>query len=145
MALLSVPVDHVPAWAKIDLQLHQPYRTLLGFGRLRCDWCGEPWGRHGCPSRESAVRLFLYTARPAQRQAALDSGELTHADLRLHRDTPDCSTRAARSTRPARHRRKPSPRPRTTSTDAPRHRRAPDRARPNPLTALRLELQEAGR
>jgi hypothetical protein len=44
MGLISVPIDPVPAWAKIDLQLHQPYRTFLGLGRLKCDWC-EKWGR----------------------------------------------------------------------------------------------------
>lgn len=107
MGLLSVPVDPVPAWAKIDLQLHQPYRTWLGFGRLRCEWCGESWGRHGCSTRESAARLFLYTASPAQRTAALDSGDLTTDDLRLRR------------IRPARHRRKPSPHPRRESSANP--------------------------
>ncbi|MCD0443560.1 hypothetical protein LO763_07950 [Glycomyces sp. A-F 0318] len=111
MGLLSVPADPVPAWAKIDLQLHQPYRTWLGFGRLRCDWCGEAWGRHGCSSRESAARVFLYTASPAQRQAALDSDDLTADDLRLRRSVP------------ARHRRRPRPHPR-------------HRSPANPLTAL---------
>ncbi|MEV3937697.1 hypothetical protein AB0K52_17160 [Glycomyces sp. NPDC049804] len=99
MGLLSVPVDRVPAWAKIDLQLHQPYRTFLGLGRLRCDWCGERWGRHGCLIRESAAKLFVYTASEAQKQAALDSGDLTSDDLKLRRR------------RPARHRRKPRPYP----------------------------------
>jgi hypothetical protein len=106
MGLLSVPADRVPAWAKIDLQLHQPYRTLLGFGRLRCVWCGERWGRHGCPSRESAARLFLYTASPAQRTAALASGDLPDTDLRLRRSAP------------ARHRRRPRPYPRTADRPA---------------------------
>ncbi|GAA2144440.1 hypothetical protein [Glycomyces algeriensis] len=100
MGLISVPVDPVPAWAKIDLQLHQPYHTFLGLGRVRCDWCGEKWGRHGCSSRESAARLFLYTTTRTQKAAALDSGEITPDDLRLRRRTP------------ARHRRKPSPHPR---------------------------------
>lgn len=107
MGLLSVPVDPVPAWAKIDLQLHQPYRTWLGFGRLRCDWCGEAWGRHGCSMRESAARIFVYTASRAQKAAALDSGDLTADDLRLRRT----------HTRPARHRRTPSPHPRRTPSD----------------------------
>ncbi|WP_304608829.1 hypothetical protein [Glycomyces amatae] len=160
MGLLSVPVDRVPAWTKIDLQLHQPYRTFLGFGRLRCDWCGERWGRHGCPSRESAARLFLHTASPAQRQAALDSGDLTPADLRLRRTAPSgladptastdpsptCHTsRTSHSSRPAHRRRPPSPHPRTASTPAPRGHRARDDSRPNPLTALRRELQAANR
>jgi len=97
MGLLSVPVDRTPSWAKIDLQLHQPYRTFLGFGRLRCDWCGERWGRHGCPSRESAARQFVYTASAAQKQAALLSGDLTEADLQLRRRSP------------VHHRRRPRP------------------------------------
>ncbi|MCD0443708.1 hypothetical protein LO763_08750 [Glycomyces sp. A-F 0318] len=97
MALLTLPRDLVPSWAKIDLQLHRPVRAWFGFGRLRCDWCGERWGRHGCPMRESAARLFVYTASPAQRQAALDSGDLAETDLRLRRS------------RPAGHRRKPRP------------------------------------
>jgi hypothetical protein len=146
MGLLSVPSDPVPAWAKIDLQLHRPYRTFLGFGRLRCDWCGERWGRHGCPSRESAARQFMYTASPAQRQAALDSGDLTPVDLQLRRAAP------ARHCRPAPlHRRTPSPRPgpRSAASDTPSHHRPRPRARtappPNPLTALRRELQGAGR
>jgi hypothetical protein len=105
MALLSVARDAVPAWAKIDLQLHQPYRTWLGFGRLRCEWCGERWGRHGCPLRESAARLFVYTASPAQREAALLSGDITAEDLDLRR-------RATGS-----HRRRP--RPYATSPLAP--------------------------
>lgn len=104
MALLSVPSDPVPSRVKIDLQLHQPYRTFLGLGRLRCDWCGEKWNRHGCPARESAARLFLYTASRAQKAAALDAGDLTPDDLHLRR------------TAPARHRRRPSPR-RRPSTD----------------------------
>lgn len=99
MGLLSVPVDAVPAWAKIDLQLHRPYRAWFGLGRLRCEWCGERWGRHGCPLRESAAKLYVYTASAAQKQAALDSGELTADDLKLRRR------------RPVRHRRKPSPHP----------------------------------
>jgi hypothetical protein len=100
MGLISVPVDRVPARAKIALQLHQPYRTWLGLGRLRCAWCGEVWGRHGCSSRESAARLFVYTASRSQKTAALDSGDLTEADLRLRRRSP------------TRHRRRPSPHPR---------------------------------
>lgn len=87
MGLFSVPGDRTPAWAKIDLQLHSPYRTWLGFGRLRCMWCGERWGRHGCPSRESAAKLFVYTASPAQLEAALESGDLTETDLELSRRT----------------------------------------------------------
>jgi hypothetical protein len=117
MGLVSVPVDPVPARVKIDLQLHQPYRTWLGFGRLKCAWCDETWGRHGCPTRESAARLFLYTATAAQRTAALDSGDINADDLKLRR----------RATHHRRHhrRRKPSPYPRP---DAP----------PNPLAALGL-------
>ena len=88
MGLLSVPVDRTPAWAKIDLQLHSPYRTWFGFGRLRCDWCDQPWGRHGCRSRASAAKVFLRTASAAQREAALDSGELTEDDVLLRRRTP---------------------------------------------------------
>ena len=136
--LLSVPFDRVPAWAKIDLQLHQPYRTFLGFGRLRCDWCGEAWGRHGCPSRKSAARQFVYTASVTQRTAALDSGDLTETDLQLRRTAP------TRHCRPAPlHRRKPSPYPRTEPADDPRSHRA--RTRPNPLAALLLELEGASR
>lgn len=142
MGLLSVPSDPIPTWAKIDLQLHQPYRTWLGFGRLRCDWCGERWGRHGCPARESAARLYLYTASSAQRKAALDSGDLTETDLLLRRRSK------------AGHRRKPSPHPRTTPTlvfraDALRSHRLRHRTRApeplNPLVALRRDLQAAGR
>lgn len=107
MALLSVPSDPVPSRAKIDLQLHQPYRTWLGLGRLRCAWCGERWGRHGCPSRESAARLFVYTASRAQKAAALDSGDLTADDLRLRRAAP------------AHHRRRPSPHPRRQTSASP--------------------------
>ncbi|MCC3762477.1 hypothetical protein K3N28_05265 [Glycomyces sp. TRM65418] len=101
MALLSLARDAVPAGVKIDLQLHQPYRTWLGLGRLRCEWCGERWGRHGCPPRESAVRLFVYTASPAQREAALLSGDLTTDDLRLRRRVRSSGA----------HRRKPRPYP----------------------------------
>lgn len=107
MGRISVPSDPVPAWAKIDLQLHQPYRTWLGFGRLRCAWCGEVRGRHGCSSRESAARLFVYTATRAQKAAALDSGDITADDLRLRRSAP------------TRHRRRPSPRPRRRSSSNP--------------------------
>ncbi|THV33917.1 hypothetical protein [Glycomyces buryatensis] len=114
MALLSVPVDPVPAWVKIDLQLHRPYRTFFGFGHLRCEWCGEAWGRHGCPARESAARLFVYTARPPAIEAALLGGDLTPIDLRLRR--------GARSGT-GRHRRKPRPYP-------------PDHQPPNPLAAF---------
>ncbi|MCD0444386.1 hypothetical protein LO763_12210 [Glycomyces sp. A-F 0318] len=121
MALLTLSRDPVPGWAKIDLQLHQPYRAFFGLGRLRCDWCGERWGRHGCPSRESAARQFVYTASAAQRRAALDSGDLVPADLRLRRRAP------------AHHRRRPGPSP----------RRQPS---PNPLAALSLtELAAATR
>lgn len=95
--LLSVSSDRVPAWAKIHLQLHRPYRTWFGLGRLKCEWCGEQWGRHGCLMRKSAAKLFVYTSTAAQRAAAFESGELTRDDLRLRRRTP------------ARHRRKPSP------------------------------------
>jgi hypothetical protein len=85
MALSSLSRNTVPAWAKIDLQLHQPYRTWFGFGRLRCDWCGERWGRHGCHARESAARHFLYSASPAQQEAALLAGDITAEDLQLRR------------------------------------------------------------
>lgn len=131
MGLISVPVDPVSAWVKIDLQLHQPYRTFLGLGRLRCDWCGEKWGRHGCSSRESAARLFVYTATRAQLAAALDSGDLTADDLRLRRKPP------------ARHRRKPSPYPGPHPSQHSRphpHREA----HPNPLAALGLTELAAG-
>ncbi|GAA2134750.1 hypothetical protein [Glycomyces algeriensis] len=124
MGLISVPVDPVPSRTKIDLQLHRPYRTWLGFGRLRCDWCGDRWGDHGCTVRESAARLFLYTATASQRAAALDSGEITTTDLKLHRHA------RPHSRTPARHRRR-KPRPYPTP--------------PNPLAALRLELEAATR
>ncbi|HEY1094770.1 MAG TPA: hypothetical protein VGE61_08705, partial [Glycomyces sp.] len=108
-----------------DLQLHQPYRTWLGFGRLRCDWCGDHWGEHGCAARESAARLFLYTATESQRTAALDSGDITTTDLKLHRQP-----RTRHRSSAARHRRrKPSPYP----------------TPPNPLAGLRLELEAATR
>ncbi|MFG3339138.1 hypothetical protein [Glycomyces sp. NPDC048151] len=136
MGLISVPVDPVPAWTKISLQLHQPYRTWLGLGRLRCDWCGDLWKAHGCAARESAARLFLYTATEPQRTAALDSGDITESDLSLRRHNrsgthagPRTSARL-HSRPPARHRRrKPSPYP----------------TPPNPLTALRRELEAAAR
>ncbi|MDN3240390.1 hypothetical protein [Glycomyces tritici] len=99
MGLISVPVDPVPAWAKIDLQLHRAYRTWFGLGRLRCEWCGEAWGRHGCLTRKSAAKLFVYTASAAQKTAAIDSGDLTPDDLNLRRRSP------------ARHRRRPRPYP----------------------------------
>lgn len=107
MGLISVPVDPAPARAKIDLQLHQRYRTWLGLGRLRCEGCGETWNRHGCTARESAARRFRYTATRTQSAAALDSGHLTTDDLRLRR------------TAPARHRRKPSPHPRREPSTNP--------------------------
>jgi hypothetical protein len=116
MALLTLSRNPVPGWAKIDLQLHQPTRGWFGFGRLRCDWCGERWGRHGCPSRESAARLFVYTASRTQKAAALDSGDLTADDLRLRRSAP------------VRHRRRPRPYPRHRSSTFSTH----------PLAALGL-------
>ncbi|MEU6248289.1 hypothetical protein [Glycomyces sp. NPDC047010] len=85
MALDSLSRNMVPPWAKIDLQLHQPYRTWLGFGRLRCDWCGERWGRHGCHARESAARHFLNSASTAQQEAALLAGDINAEDLNLRR------------------------------------------------------------
>ncbi|HEU5128844.1 MAG TPA: hypothetical protein VFU12_12720 [Glycomyces sp.] len=96
---MSLRHDPVPAWVKINLQLHRPRRSWLGFGRLRCEWCGERWGRHGCYFRESAARMFARTAEPAQRRAALATGEVTEADLALKRPRPS-----------GRHRRRP-PRP----------------------------------
>lgn len=99
MGLISVPSDPIPGWAKIDLQLHEPIRGWFGFGRLRCAWCGAPWDRHGCPTREFAARTFVAAASPAQKEAALVSGELTDADLQL------------RWSRPNRHRRGPKPVP----------------------------------
>ncbi|THV40100.1 hypothetical protein [Glycomyces buryatensis] len=117
MGLLSVPVDRVPACSKIDLELHRPYRTWLGFGRQRCAWCGEKWGRHGCRARESAARLFVYTATVAQKEAALVSGDLTSADLELrrplhfHRST---ATGFHNTEAPGRHRRRPRPDPNAT-------------------------------
>ncbi|MQM28565.1 hypothetical protein [Glycomyces albidus] len=101
MALTSLSRDAVPAWAKIDLQLHQPYRTWFGFGRLRCDWCGERWGRHGCHFRGSAARHFIATATVPQREAALLSGDINPEDLRLHRRYRPTGA----------HRRRPSPWP----------------------------------
>lgn len=105
MALLSLARDAVPAWAKIDLQLHQPYRTWFGLGRLRCEWCGDHWGRFGCLLRTSAARIFVYTASPAQLEAAQLSGEITADDLSLRRRRRPRSTGA--------HRRKPRPYPRS--------------------------------
>lgn len=114
MALLSLSRDPVPAWVKIDLQLHQPFRAWLGLGRLRCDWCGEAWGSLGCPSRESAAQLFVYTASRAQKEAALMAGEITPTDLKL-RPVHPASGRPAPdrpSSRPTgRHRRRPRPAP----------------------------------
>ncbi|GAA2165569.1 MULTISPECIES: hypothetical protein [Glycomyces] len=107
MGLISVPVDPAPARAKIDLQLHQRYRTRLGLGRLRCEGCGETGNRHSCTARESAARLFLYTATRTRIAAALDSGRLTTDDLRLRR------------TAPARHRRRPRPHPRRVPSTNP--------------------------
>ncbi|MEU5875404.1 hypothetical protein AB0A73_28055 [Glycomyces sp. NPDC047369] len=101
MALDSLSRSMVPAWAKIDLQLHQPYRTWLGFGRLRCDWCGERWGKHGCHYRESAARHFLNTASAAQQEAALLAGDITAEDLRIKRRPRPSGA----------HRRRPSPYP----------------------------------
>ncbi|MFG3338550.1 hypothetical protein [Glycomyces sp. NPDC048151] len=85
MALLSLRHDPVPPRVKIDLQLHRAYRTWFGFGRLRCEWCGGRWGAHGCTFRESAARLFAYTATPVQKSEALASGLVTRADLKLKR------------------------------------------------------------
>jgi len=77
---------------------------------------GEGWNQSSRPTRESAARLFLYTATAAQRTAALDSGDITADDLQLRH----------RTSRHRHHRRsKPSPYPRP---DAP----------PNPLAALGL-------
>jgi hypothetical protein len=58
MVRSSLRYDPVPASVKIDLELHKPYRTWLGFGRLRCEWCNHKWGAHGCPKRRSAVKLL---------------------------------------------------------------------------------------
>jgi hypothetical protein len=54
----SLRYDPVPASVKIDLELHKPYRTWFGLGRLRCEWCNHTWGAHGCPQRRSAVKLL---------------------------------------------------------------------------------------
>jgi hypothetical protein len=54
----SLRYDPVPASVKIDLELHKPYRTWFGLGRLRCEWCNHKWGAHGCPQRRSAVKLL---------------------------------------------------------------------------------------
>ncbi|MQM26794.1 hypothetical protein [Glycomyces albidus] len=58
MVSFSVRHDPVPASVKIDLELHKPYRTWFGLGRLRCEWCHHTWGAHGCPQRRSAVKLL---------------------------------------------------------------------------------------
>lgn len=122
MAPLTLSRDQVPAWAKIDLQLHQPYRTWLGFGPLRCLWCEEPWGRHGCWSRESAARHFVRTASPAQQEAALVSGDLTDADLELRRRIRPSGA----------HRRRHSPCPRLGPLAGP-------------IAAVRVAAQAVGR
>lgn len=101
MALLSLARDNVPAWAKTALQLHRPYRTWLGFGRLRCEWCGQRWGRHGCEYRKSAARAFVLNASRAQHAEAVASGEITNDDLHLRR----------RPRRSGAHRREPRPVP----------------------------------
>lgn len=101
MALLSLARDNVPAWAKTALQLHRPYRTWFGFGRQRCEWCGERWGRHGCSYRESAARAFVRTATRVQHKQALASGDITNHDLHLRR----------RSRRLGAHRKEPRPVP----------------------------------
>jgi hypothetical protein len=59
----SLRYDPVPASVKIDLELHKPYRTWFGFGRLRCEWCNHKWGAHGCPRRRTAVKLLASTIR----------------------------------------------------------------------------------
>ena len=58
MVQTSLRYDPVPASVKIDLELHKPYRTWFGLGRLRCEWCNHKWGAHGCPQRRSAVKLL---------------------------------------------------------------------------------------
>lgn len=58
MVRSSLRHDPVPASVKIDLELHKPYRTWLGLGRLRCEWCNHKWGAHGCPQRRSAIKLL---------------------------------------------------------------------------------------
>jgi hypothetical protein len=101
MAILSVARDLVPAWAKTALHLHRPYRPWFGLGRLRCEWCGERWGRHGCYYRESAARMFVNSASRAQHEAALLAGDVTADDLHLRRRTRPTGS----------HRRKPRPYP----------------------------------
>jgi hypothetical protein len=91
----------VPAWAKIDLHLHQPVRGWFGLGRLRCETCSERWGRHGCYFRESAARMFVRTATSAQLRTAMDTGLVTRDDLHLRRRPRPTGT----------HRRKPRPYP----------------------------------
>lgn len=101
MALLSLARDNVPAWAKIELHLHQPRRGWFGLGRLRCEWCSERWGRFGCYFRQTAARAFVLNASTAQLREAMTAGRITRDDLHLRR----------RSRRSGAHRRKPSPHP----------------------------------
>lgn len=63
MVGFSLPEDPVPASVKIDLELHKPYRTWLGLGRLRCEWCHHKWGTRGCPRRQSAIKIQAAHAR----------------------------------------------------------------------------------
>ncbi|MFG3342393.1 hypothetical protein [Glycomyces sp. NPDC048151] len=58
--------------ALIDIDLHQPYRTV--FGLWRCEWCAERCKRAGCEIRREALSYFQrraderdrdkYTAQP---------------------------------------------------------------------------------
>jgi hypothetical protein len=75
------------AW--LDLQFHSKWRRgLLGLGRRVCNFCGETWGKQGCPERIKARRTFLRTAITAERERALADGLLTAVEAGLNPNSP---------------------------------------------------------
>jgi hypothetical protein len=75
------------AW--LDLQFHSRWRRgLLGLGRRVCNFCGETWGKQGCPERIKARRTFLRTAITAERERAVAGGLLTAVEAGLESDLP---------------------------------------------------------